>query len=402
MLSQRYVGSQTKVKKSKLIYLFAVLLALGIIVPQVQAAQSVSQTLPSSGTIMQVNATSAGLNYDSLYHAYSTSDAILNRDFSQFKHDGISVISLSMYWYRLEGNIQGDYGGNGSGAQPYGDAFLANIKHVITVANQYGLKVLLTFHTLWGTDSNWCTPTYVVDPISGTNDGLAIVRNDTMRQAFIDMFNHTVNYLAGTPGIWAWAVLNEPWYWGRTANEHDFITSNGQTQKENFITLIQQLSTIVKTNDGRPTTVRFCDTSTYTSNGVNYIKNIFQQDWGMDPRIFSSLSFISFNPYLPTDPSLVNSWENMNTVNVQGTVNQGDKVWITEFGINSDSDSVQSAGIVTSVAFFKTLPVEGWIAWCWEGDCPLSGGNPDNYGQAFNLCASANGQPRPAYYNILS
>jgi len=55
-----------------------------------------------------------GVNYLSLYHMYSsdyTTDDILRRDFSRFQQDGINVISLSLSWYRLEGNTRGDYDG---------------------------------------------------------------------------------------------------------------------------------------------------------------------------------------------------------------------------------------------------------------------------------------------------
>ena len=73
-----------------------------------------------------------------------------------------------------------------------------------------------------------------------------------MEQAYIDMVNHTISCLAGTPGICAWAVLNEPWYY------HDLDVPIGNlTQKEMFIDLIQKLSQTVKNIDERPVTVRF-------------------------------------------------------------------------------------------------------------------------------------------------
>jgi hypothetical protein len=346
-----------------------------------------------------------GLNYLSLYHSYSNSsltDAVLERDFSRFSQDGITVISLSLYWYRLEGHTRGSYDGIHPDGSPYGDRFLANVKRVINKASQCGIKVLVTFHTLWGSDSPWCTPDYVVDPVSGKNIGLAIVRSDDTRQAFIDMFNHAVNYLAGTPGIWAWAILNEPWYWGRTPSEHDFVTANEKTQKENFIALFQELSNMVKTVDGRPTTIRFCNIHLWKSpDGVSHLKNIFADDWGWDQRIFRAIDFVSFNAYMPTDYVLQSIWLNMTKENLLGSIDLNNRVWITEIGCSDNSGANQKEAYEAMWIALKLLPVEGWLAWYWEGDAPTNYQNFGAYGKDYNLCASSDGTPGEAYYSLI-
>jgi hypothetical protein len=330
-----------------------------------------------------------GVNYLSTYHLYSpkyTTDAILNRDFSQFKQDGISTISISLHWYRLEGNTQGSYNGTLPDGSVYGDIFLDNVKRVIETANQHGIKVLVTFHTLWGEDdSPWCTPDYVIDPVSGKNIGLAIVRSPEMRQAFIEMVTHTVTYLKGTPGIWAWAILNEPWYWGRTPTEHDFTTSNGQTQKENFITLFQELSNIVKTIDGRPTTIRFCNTHAYIgSDGTPRIKNIFVDDWGMDSRIFDSVDFVGLNAYMPDYPQLEDTWKNMTIANVLNSSEKNKQVWITEFGyFKSSNQTDQANAFEAMLQFYSTLPISGCLAWQWT-DSTVQDAISQSFG---NICA---------------
>ena len=277
-------------------------------------------------------------------------DAILNRDFTTFANSGVKVISLALMWYRLEPTK-----GN------YDNSFLANVKHVIGVANQHGIKVLVDIHTLWSyDDSHWCTPSYAMDPVTGQSDGLAIVRNDTVRAGFIAMFAHTIQYLAGTPGIFAWSILNEPWYWGRTPSEHDFVTSNGQTQKQNFITLIGNLSSIVKTYDSRPVTVKFPNMkATQNANGTISTKNMFTSDWNWDTRIFSALDFISFDAYIPTYPQAQSTWVTITTSNVAGCIARSKQVWITEFGYSSDTDSAQTSAIAASVALFKTLQCKG-------------------------------------------
>lgn len=363
------------------------------------ALDNFSQSIASSGAINHTPERAVGVNYLSTYHLYSakyTTNAALNRDFSKFNQDGISVINLSLYWYRLEGNTRGSYNGTLPDGSYYGDRFLDDVKRVTAIANQYGIKVQISFHTLWGNDdSPWCTPNYVIDPVTGNNTGLAIVRSDEMRQAFIAMFTHAVTYLAGTPGIMGWAILNEPWYWGRTSNEHDFITNNGQTQKENFITLFQELSNIVKTLDGRPTTVRFCNTHTWTdSDGTPHLKNIFVEDWGWDQRIFNALDFISLNAYMPPNSQLETTWRTMTSINVLESSEKNKQVWVAEFGLNSSDEREQADAFEHTMSFYASLPISGIVAWQWTSGI-VSDANSQS---SWNICADGKtGSGKPAY-----
>jgi len=338
----------------------------------VGAAPSDARTLVNTGTIdySKTKSVSIGLNYLSPYLTYSSEfqpDDVLRQDFTQFKTDGIEVIILSLYWYRLEGASRGSYSGGNSSCTYFGDRFLDEVKRTIQIANESGLKVLIAFHTLWGSDdSQWCTPEYVIDPITKSHIGLAIVRSDDMRRAFIDMFTHTVQYVAETPGIWAWDVLSEPWYWGRTPNEHDFVTDNGKTQEENFITLFQQLSNIVKTLDGRLITISFCSTNTYSgSDGLPHIQNIFAEDWGWDERIFNAVDFVSFNAYLPENIELEKAWQDFVTSNIINCTERNKQVWITEFGSRLTNETEQAHSYQETLSFFATLPISGCIAWQW-------------------------------------
>lgn len=221
-----------------------------------------------------------------------------------------------------------------------------------------------------------------------------------MKQAFIAMVNHTVTYLAGTQGIWAWAILNEPWYWPHQLDP----PYQNIDQKENFIDLIQKLSYVVKTIDGRPVTIRFDNAHSWTgSDGTPYIKNIFADDWGWDQRIFNALDFIGFNAYIATDSRIRQAWESITKENIAGAAARGKRVWITEFGFDSDDSTLQSSWYKQSVDFYKTLPVEGWLAWFWRGDSAPPGWNenPGQIGKGMNLCGSVEGVPRPAYYQML-
>lgn len=330
-----------------------------------------------------------GINYQSVWHWYNsdyTTDDILHRDFSRFKNDGINYISLTLFWYRLEGDTRGDYGGTDEYGTTYGEPFLDDVKRVIAVADQYGLKVMLSIHTLWGPDSTWCTPDYVIDPVTGLNEASAVVRSQEMRDAFIDMFFHTVDYLKGTQNIWCWA-LNEPWYWPNVL-EPPFENID---QKENFITLFQEMNGIVESLDGRPFTVRFPS----VHSEPEYVTDIFADNWGWDERIFMTLDFITFTTYLPDNPSLLEDWKFITSNNVAGSVQKGSNVWIAEFGSDGD-DNKQAEDYRTMLGHLKTLPVEGIFPWTWRSD--VAGMEWDAPGMGYNICADAEaGLGRPAY-----
>lgn len=323
-----------------------------------------------------------GLNYLSLYHAYETSEANLRRDFELFRLNNIYAINLSLYWYRIEGDTQGDYH----------DSFLENIKRICTLAREYRVKVLITFHTLWGGDSPWCTPDYVIDPVYGQKDALAIVRDPTMRQAFINMFTYAVQYLSGTPNIKAWCILNEPWYW-----PHELPPPyENIDQKENFITLMQELSNIVKTYDGRPVTVRFVFAHTWNGNA----KNIFEEDWGWDQRIFDVLDFISANIYLPLREDPVSTQViNIVKYNISGCYTRKKNVWITEFGYSSEDDSKQQEAYRYHVKFFRSRRAKVAMAWMYMSEVAPPGWDQNPGFGGFNL-ATPDGTPRPAFYEI--
>lgn len=328
-----------------------------------------------------------GVNFLALHHAYESTDAVLDRDFAKFKNDGLDYISVSMFWHHLEGATRGDYSA--------GDKFLSNVARVINKADEHGLKVLVTIHTMW--NAEWCIPKYVLDPVSGRRIGLAVVRSPEMKQAFLDMFTHTIDRLKGTRGIWAWAILNEPWYWPQQLDP-PYNTIN---QKESFIDLIQKLSRIVKTLDGRPVTIRFVSAHPYiAADGSPQIKNTFVEGWGWDQRIFDALDFIGLNIYIPEDSRLYSAWKTINQGNVLGCVQRNKEVWLTECGYKSDDNKVQIEKYSRMMEFFKGLPISGLMPWYWRGDTRAG---PMSPGGDFNLCSDGTtGEGRPSYNLFIS
>jgi len=331
-----------------------------------------------------------GLNYDSLYHKYTISDAILQRDFALFRKNKIANITLSLYWYRIE-----------PAPSIYDDVYLDNILRICSIASQYNLNVMISIHTLWGTDSLWCTPPWIVDPVTNTNQGLAVVRSVSANQSYVNAFKHVVDYLtgAGILNLWAWSILNEPWYWGRTSSEHDFITENGNTQKENFIQLMQTLSAYVKSKDSRPVTVRFVNAHPITATTA---KNIFVDDWGWDNRLFSSCDFIGFNTYIP-DPAdpIYSVIDNITKINFAGCKNLGKNTWVTEFGVNNSDDEIQRQVYKSNMDYFYTVETNGVTAWTWMSEVAPVGWDQNPGFGGMNL-ANMDGTARPAFYEMAS
>lgn len=338
-----------------------------------------SKTILSTGQIVQKSTSLLrGVNYMTTHMEAVTND-ILERDFARFEKDGINVIGVSLYWYRLEGNQKGDYNGTYTNGLTYGDVFLEDVKRFIQAANKYNINVIVSFHTLWQeTGNEWCTPDYVVNN-EGHNTHRAILVNESMKQAFLDMVNHTVSYLK-QENIFAWGLLNEPW---------------GEQDVESFIDLIQRESTVVKEITGSPVTVRFvCMHTWIKSNGTPAGLNHFSQVFKWDERIFNSLDFISLNSYIQY-PELYDVWQNITQENVKRIIQEGKEVLITEFGFKSDNDTLQSQYYEKTIKVFNELPITGFLAWNWN-HFELS-----NLGKGYNILKDMEGNPRQAYYEII-
>jgi hypothetical protein len=353
-----------------------------VVILPAQSFLQTSQSILSYGTISD----SAGLlffrgvNYHAtqkLYDPTITTDEILQRDFSRFKGDGLDGISLEAYWYRMESDTRG----------VYYDDFFDNLKRVINIANQHGLKVLITFIVNFADDGTWATPKYVIDPVTGKNQGLAILRDESMKQAFLDTFTYAVQKLAGTPGIYAWLILNEP----RTP-----LGPEGG-EKEMVIDLMQKQRDVVKALDGRLVAARFI--STWVSqdpDGTWRYGSHFGLHFNWDPRIFEILDFIGFNTYPMMYPEVFEEYNSIVRDNVNECLARGRRVWITESGYESDDDYQQLLAYQKFLGAWQTLEIDGILFHSWRSDS--YDWLPSAPGHGFNLCASyETGEPRPAY-----
>jgi len=304
-----------------------------------------------------------GLNYLAKYHQYQTSDAILRQDFKRFRDGGLNLVSFSLYWYRLEGPERGAYHPD----------FLDNVRRCIKRAAEAGLKVLVTMHTLWGTDSTWCTPAYAVDPVTKTRRGLAIIHDSGARQGFLKMYEWMVSNLAGEPGIWGYAMLNEPWYYPVT-----------DADRETFIGVIQAQKAIHNRHSpDSPTTIRFIN----QHNKSRF--NMFRRDWNYDRRLLDCLDWAGLNFYPPSEYS----WDDAAAflaANVAELTRREKPVFMTEFGDKSPDEAAQANMYRKTLGTFqRTDGIRGWMPWVWITE--------NWYGDRFNLWSSAPARPRPAY-----
>ena len=376
---------------------FTFILAIGCSGTLQVVGLQVAQSIRSNGVIRYLPR--VGIHYISRFGTFEESDDILRRDFARFHHDGLSVIVLLVDWYRIENKFErGDYDGNYTEIPrlggPYGRLVLDGVKRFIGIADEYNLSTVVGVSTLWGKDSTWAIPNYAVDPVTGIVQGLAIVRSSDVRQGFINMFTYFVQQLVATPNILGWHILGEPWYFPRKLPPpYDDID-----QKENFITLFEDLTEIVKRLDGRATTVAFVNVHIWKDDtGRLRLFNLFEDDFGWDPRIFNTLDFITFSTTMPYDfPEIIEEWKSITWENIRGCRERDKKIWFMGVGYSgqsSDDDEAQATAMRTIAGFVETLPLELWNVWCWFPD-------PYYIGRGGNLLKTMEGEPRPAYYEL--
>jgi len=302
------------------------------------------------------------VNYLTLYHLYDTPTEVLKRDFARFKNDGINIIVIVMYWYRLE-STQGKYN----------QQFINNVIRVANLANGFGLRVMIDFHTLVGTEDAWSNPSYV-------GSGMNLILSPPIGKAYVSMVKWALEQLKVLPNIWAYALLNEPWYWPLD-----------NSRKNEWISLINTLSGTAKSIDKRPVTIRF-------------ISDLFERDWGWDSRLINALDFISLNAYIwPNAPNDI-YWKNFGQY-IAGLSNIAEKarrlgkqIAITEFGYSTADDTLQAQMYQQYMDIFHSVSnLIGWASWEW--DIGYDPNNPSwNAPGGFGISIPASGAPRPAYY----
>jgi hypothetical protein len=367
-------------------WLTAILLTSLLVMSQAQGLQTKAQTITNTGSIQHgsTELIMKSISYYSAFDKWDVSNQTLLRDFNRFKADGIDIVNLCVHWHKIE-NERGEYNLK----------VLDGIRNAIIVANEAGLKARISMQYTW--DSPGLTPDYVIDPFTGNNWMLAILRGMDMREAFLSMYNYTTAYLSDSP-VWGWTILGEPWYWPRTLpppfNEID--------QKENTITLMQELASIVRTNIGDTVKVdvNFVSAHLFTrSDGSAGIENLFENDWRWDDRIFQTLDSISFTYHpldtldrWPNDTAAYHMYVNITEYNKAQCQARGKDVELTLGApFNASNNSSAWSKMLSDIS---NQSLDGLCAYYWRSN--------DHLGQKMNLCGNEMGDPTLEYFQFIN
>jgi endo-1,4-beta-mannosidase len=308
-----------------------------------------------------------GVNYLSDGNAYSdTTNTILTRDFTFFKNNNITDITIRLVWSAVETDTQG----------VYVSSVINNVKRALSIAGSLGLRVHISFWTHFQEEATWSVPAYVRDPYTGKQITLAIVRSDAMKQAWLNMVSYVVTQLRSYHAIAAWHIMNEPMYRN---------TIPGLDQKSNFQELWAEAATLIRSLDSqdRPCTVRF---------------SLADSPWSGDFELASIdvLDFVGINVYVDYqdfDRLVWGSW-NMVYQAIRDVHARSKQIWWTEFGAWNDNLTIQDSAYEAMLSVAQARGVDGVVAWAWQSS--------NRSGERYNICLDSNGHATPAFYELSS
>ena len=139
-----------------------------------------------------------GINYQSTNYHYNErehlTNAVLDRDFSLFKNQGLQFVILNVIWKYFE-----------PAPGVYNQEAIKNLTRVCEFADKYDLNVIIDFHTIVRKDSNWTIPEWVTPRYFET-----VFTNNTVRQAWLNFLGHMTYSLSNVPNVESWQMMNEP------------------------------------------------------------------------------------------------------------------------------------------------------------------------------------------------
>jgi len=113
----------------------------------------------------------------------------------------------------------------------------------------------------------------------------------------------------------------------------------------------------------------------------------------MDPRINEICDYISFNWYEEYCSREL-------LADIVSEISEYSSVIISEFGLETDEDVPQTKTYLDAIDIFRNLDIRHCIAWYWRADYNLGAQPPP--GTGFNLAKNVDGDPRPAFYIVVS
>jgi hypothetical protein len=283
-----------------------------------------------------------GLTYYGNYQDWSgIPDSVLDRDFARFQNDGIKLILLPVFWNSAEGSTPGSYK----------TEVFSRLNHIIDKAREYGIKVVMNIHT-WYTGTN--VPSYA------ENQRNTIV-NSTIRQYWLNFVKYFIRAL-DKENVESFQVFNE-------LSHHSWSMNVTQDQFYDFcISTFEAARSVTY----KPISAR------WGGDGTN----------GMEDRFYGIFDYFCTNYYdAYNEPSQL-----QNIFNKVRLYNRD--LWITEYGLATSDDQAQAQRYESNLSLFKSVGIHTAVNWWWSG---LRGVGETRY----NI-ADGSGNPRPAYYVVVS
>ncbi len=319
---------------------------------------------------------STGVNYEGPYDwSYSISDGEIEQDFQLFKENNVDSIIINLIWSAFQ-----------TGVNPpiYNELNINNVKRVLAKAEQYEIGVCMSFFQYW-MDTITGVPSWSIDPQTGNQRYIAIVRDETTKGYFLEMIGYLVDEFRYSSAINSWSLLNEPMHSG------SYSSSQLAIEREEFHVLIEQGSDVIRLRDNRPITIKFTlpYSPWHTRTGSDYSTFV---DFD---RVMQSLDFMSINTFAdPQDFGSSVTWQGTTWDDfvqaVEDTKNAGYPFWVSEFGNNNRKTEVQRIYYESTIHIFQNLGVNRCFSWVWVHN---------SQDEKYNIC-KRRGIPKPAFFEL--
>lgn len=327
----------------------------------------------------------SGLTYLSDNWLYSEDDALIERDFTRFENDGITLICVLIRWSEFE-LTEG----------VYSTTRFANLLNVISKAHDHNIDVLVNIHTVYtggnvpqfilGADGNGNLKNmfqyyYKYDPVGldwdEQIDNSAYYSDN--RDIFEDFILHLIDQVDAYDNVIGVQFMNETvnLYWTNVAWYAGITAWNA---------FINDMCTRIRVVSSMPLSIRLACNASYS---------------GYNTTTLGYLDFASFNWY--------SNWHSLANLQVaiDDAKSEGLQIVLSEFGTDSHYDPDQEDDIDDYLTEFTNRGIEATTAWWW---CSLAG--PSSWG--FNLfwdsayggigddSAYGDDVPRPAYDKVVA
>jgi uncharacterized repeat protein (TIGR02543 family) len=316
-----------------------------------------------------------GINYEGPYDwYYGVTDDYIDKDFQLFKANNVNNIVINIIWSAFQTDVN---------PASYNSWNIDNVKRVLAKAEQYDINVCISFFQYW-MDTTTGVPSWCIDPWTGDRRYIAIVRNATIKEYFLEMVGDLVDEFKGSSAISCWSLLNEPMHSGSYSSDQLL------TEREEFHFLIEEGCGVIRERDSRPITVRFTlpysPWHTRTSGAYDTFVDF--------ERVIQSLDFISINTYAnPDDYGTSVTWQGTTWSEfeqaVEDTKSAGKMFWVSEFG-NKENNEKQREHYESAVQLFQALGVDACFSWVWVHN---------TNDELYNICKKG-GEPRPAFFEL--